>query len=653
MKKKIIVSVFSIILLFIVLTLNSSVKAVEKTDISKLDYLSVQFENSKYTFEYTGSEIKPKVVKVCYWDKNNKMIELKSEDYTISYENNINIGYGQVVVTGKGNYTGTYKYGFTICKYDIANAVTPDIPNQAYTGKSINPTISSVTYKTKDGTILNLKENIDYEIIKYTTTTQVGVATVTLNGKGDFGGCKFVHFNVMPSPTKNLKVQTGTNYFKLTWDKSLENIYGYQIQRKANGEKDFKILYNTYAYSDNNSNTYTDSQVVSGKEYTYRVRAYVSTYNSETKKSETLYGPFSNQVKKAFIGNTTLTVTSYNDSAKLSWKKVNGAGGYQIARATIKNGEYKVIKTLSGNGKVSYTDKSVKKFTKYYYKVRAYTTISSNKVYGTYSGAKEKSALQKANLTKIKFSNKKITINWSKIKSISGYEISRATEKNGKYKKVATINNKKTSYTDKNITIGKAYFYKVRAYKKSGKTKLYGHNSGEKHYATGTRKQQMNKIKLVPDQSFKNSGFSSYYKDYESLIKKYAKSKKTTYDKVNAMYKFLVTHLYHKDGYHCKNFAGTFASMCRVIGLDAYCATGQTRTSGGKYTAHTWTVININETEYIFDASLERHNSDRNKGKVQNKYFFKKYSELKGVYKQQGYENMFPYFMVTKSELLK
>ena len=118
-----------------------------------------------------------------------------------------------------------------------------------------------------------------------------------------------------------------------------------------------------------------------------------------------------------------------------------------------------------------------------------------------------------------------------------------------------------------------------------------------------------------------------------------------TYTKVKTMYKYLVNHLYHKDGFNCKNFAGTFAGMCRVLGLDAYCATGETRASGGGYTAHTWTIVNINGTEYIFDASLERHATDRTK-KISYTYFFKTYSELPGVYKFQGYDNYWPFFMI-------
>ncbi|MCB6992374.1 hypothetical protein LI177_02590 [bacterium 210820-DFI.6.37] len=67
-----------------------------------------------------------------------------------------------------------------------------------------------------------------------------------------------------------------------------------------------------------------------------------------------------------------------------------------------------------------------------------------------------------------------IKLKWSKIKKASGYQIYRSTSKNGKYKKIKTIKRGKTvSYIDKNRKRNVAYWYKVRAYKKtSGKTKF-------------------------------------------------------------------------------------------------------------------------------------------------------------------------------------
>ena len=57
-----------------------------------------------------------------------------------------------------------------------------------------------------------------------------------------------------------------------------------------------------------------------------------------------------------------------NTKAKVSWKKVEGSKNYTVYRATSKKGKYKKIGTSTGS---SYTDKTVKKGKKYFYKVVA------------------------------------------------------------------------------------------------------------------------------------------------------------------------------------------------------------------------------------------------------------------------------------------
>lgn len=76
---------------------------------------------------------------------------------------------------------------------------------------------------------------------------------------------------------------------------------------------------------------------------------------------------------------------SSKKSAKITFKKVNGASGYVIYRATKKNGKYKAVSTLKKGTAVSYTNKKLKKKSTYYYKVRAYKKVGKKTVYGAYS----------------------------------------------------------------------------------------------------------------------------------------------------------------------------------------------------------------------------------------------------------------------------
>lgn len=74
----------------------------------------------------------------------------------------------------------------------------------------------------------------------------------------------------------------------------------------------------------------------------------------------------------------------------LSWKKSSDATGYQIYRATKKNGKYKKIKTIKKRNTVKYTNKRLKKGKRYYYKIRAYKKVSGKTYYGSLSKAKSK-----------------------------------------------------------------------------------------------------------------------------------------------------------------------------------------------------------------------------------------------------------------------
>ena len=56
---------------------------------------------------------------------------------------------------------------------------------------------------------------------------------------------------------------------------------------------------------------------------------------------------------------------------------------------------------------------------------------------------------------------------------LKGYEVYRSTSKSGKYTKIKTTAN--IIVADTGVTIGKTYYYKVRAYFKDAKgNKIYG-----------------------------------------------------------------------------------------------------------------------------------------------------------------------------------
>lgn len=95
-------------------------------------------------------------------------------------------------------------------------------------------------------------------------------------------------------------------------------------------------------------------------------------------------------LKATFVKIATPKVTGKatgKTSVKLSWRKVAGATGYQIYRASSKNGKYVKVAEISKGSTLSYTDKKLSPGKTYYYKVRAVAKGKATTTYGKYAAA--------------------------------------------------------------------------------------------------------------------------------------------------------------------------------------------------------------------------------------------------------------------------
>ena len=420
----------------------------------------------------------------------------------------------------------------------------------------------------------------------------------------------------------NIKAEIVSNGIKLTWN-NVNGANKYEIYRDYLDTGSFDKIMTV------ESNSFTDTTATAVTRYFYRIKSIKE--NGETSDfSEIIFMPYVN------ISNPS--IHSYNDKAILKWEKNKYVDGYAIYRSTSKEGTYEEIKKINNNSTTSYTDKNIKAKTVYYYKIKAYKKYENKDYFSADSKIVEKTKYAQV-VIKDSYSNdnkKTITIKWKKVSGVTGYQIYRATSKNGTYKKIKTIKKKSTTYyTDKkNIGLGKLYYYKIRAYKNNGNKKDYGQFSSKHKQTTGSRKKQLNKIKLKPG----TTGFKELDSEYKKIIKKATKGKNNNYDKVKAVYKYVVDHMSHDD-FHCKQFNGTFAAMIKVLGIEkVYCARGYTSTGSGGWTEHTWTIIEINDTRYVFDTSLDRHVKERTK-KVTYSKFFKTEKEVKKSYKLSYYHS--------------
>ena len=135
---------------------------------------------------YTGSAIEPTVTV----NVGNKTLTAGT-DYTVTYKDNTNVGTAKVIVTGKGNYTGSVETKFNITAKALTASMVHDIAAQTYTGSPIVPKLT-----VKDGETA-LSKDTDYTV-KYQNNLNAGTATVTLTGKGNYSDSVSKTFTIEP-----------------------------------------------------------------------------------------------------------------------------------------------------------------------------------------------------------------------------------------------------------------------------------------------------------------------------------------------------------------------------------------------------------------------------------------------------------------------
>lgn len=254
-------------------------------------------------------------------------------------------------------------YSFT--RIRIGDAVTSSVANQIYTGKALTP---GITVKYGNRTLV---KNTDYTV-KYSNNIECGTATITITGMGDYDGVKNVTFKILPEAVKNFTVSAQTkSAITLAWNKNY-NAQGYYIYQYKNGKyvqiASLKPYYTSYKVS----------KLKAGTSYKFKICA------NTVIDGKTYTGKETGLTAATKVASTTLKAKKKNRKIKLSWKKVNGAKGYQIYQASKKKGKYKKIKSIASGTKKKCTYK-VKKGGTYFIKIRAYSKINKKKVYGKFS----------------------------------------------------------------------------------------------------------------------------------------------------------------------------------------------------------------------------------------------------------------------------
>ncbi|MCR4675153.1 MAG: N-acetylmuramoyl-L-alanine amidase, partial [Lachnospiraceae bacterium] len=255
------------------------------------------------------------------------------------------------------------------------------------------------------------------------------------------------------------KIKTsGFNNVKIYWDE-VSGASSYNVYRKTS-DSNWEKLGNT------SSTYYKDKTAELNTTYSYAVAPCDSSYEGDKSTSKSI------TTGSGQVENLTVKSSTFNAN-RVSWDKLDGVTGYRVYRREGTSGSFTCIADVSSS-KNTYKDTTSVCGTTYQYRVRAYRTVSGKNIYGKYSSKGK----IKTNTRKVTYTTKndnglhRITIEWKALNGVTGYRIYR--KQAGKSWQMVVSSTKSTSYTDDDVTAGKKYYYKVKAYKTINKVKYFG-----------------------------------------------------------------------------------------------------------------------------------------------------------------------------------
>ena len=166
--------------------------------IKDIDLSSAEIVLKNSRLAYTGEEIKPEIDKVTL--DGIKLI--KDDNYTVSYDNNIEVGTNtaNVIVQGAGHFTGECSKAFSIVYEIKEDNVILSATEFTYDGTDKKPV---VTVKAGNKTLI---ENTNYTVAFSENTTDAGTVTVTVEGIGEYEGFVEKNYTIEPASIADYSV---------------------------------------------------------------------------------------------------------------------------------------------------------------------------------------------------------------------------------------------------------------------------------------------------------------------------------------------------------------------------------------------------------------------------------------------------------------
>lgn len=271
------------------------------------------------------------------------------------------------------------------------------------------------------------------------------------------GDCASVEGRTAKKAKIKYAVSNGSEQIEVKWG-AVSGAYGYRIKRSTSKNGTYKVI---ATLKGKNNTTYQDKNLKTAKTYYYKVE----TINKVNGKKG--YSGDSAAVSAKTLKTTSITAVKAtgSTSVKLEWKAVDGASGYQVYRSASKDSGYKKVGQVKGKNTKTYEDKTLEAGKTYYYQVRAYKSNSAKNGVASFSKAQKAWTIKQVVLSQITSDSKnQVTLGWKKISKAEGYVIYRSSKSNSGFEKIAAISSGATlTYTDKDVTSGNTYYYKIAA----------------------------------------------------------------------------------------------------------------------------------------------------------------------------------------------
>ena len=164
------------------------------------------------------------------------------------------------------------------------------------------------------------------------------------------------------------------------------------------------------------------------------------------------------------------------DALRINWTKNASADGYIVEM--FQNGKWARVGKITNNSTTTFRKAGLKASTVYKFRVKAYKMCGTTAFYSAYSAT----VAARTNPSVIKGAKlggraaDALRINWTKNASADGYIVEMY--QGNKWVRVGKItNNSTTTFRKAGLKASTVYKFRVRAYKMSGKTALYGNYS--------------------------------------------------------------------------------------------------------------------------------------------------------------------------------